>query len=90
VLGPPDNEALPEQFFAYEALMSAAVPLPISDAPEECPARLLALNGRWFRCSVNRINKGPLWISDARKGIVGRMSGSPIVADDGSAIGSYA
>ena len=37
-------------------------------------------------CVVRRIG-GPLWISHAYPGIIGGMSGSPIVTSDGSAIG---
>jgi hypothetical protein len=33
------------------------------------------------------IAAGPLWIADATEGIGGGMSGSPILADDGTAIG---
>jgi hypothetical protein len=36
---------------------------------------------------VQSIDGGLLWITDAGKGIVGGMSGSPILAEDGSAIG---
>jgi hypothetical protein len=56
----------------------------------ECQARLLALDGRWFRCVARHVNDGPFLVSKAMKGIAGGMSGSPIVADDGSAIASYA
>jgi hypothetical protein len=86
VLGPPDDQELGEQYDAYQALMTASAVLPISDPPENGPAWLLSLDGRWFRCVVNH-NGGPLWIADAVEGIVGGMSGSPILADDGSAIG---
>jgi hypothetical protein len=87
VLGAPDYEELPEQRAAYEELVIAIRPLPIADAPMESSARLLSLDGEWFGCKVENIQGGPLWITDATKGIVGGMSGSPILADDGSAIG---
>jgi hypothetical protein len=38
-------------------------------------------------CRVRRQPQGPLWIFDAAEAIVRGMSGSPIRADDGSAIG---
>ena len=67
--------------------MEAAVPLPIAAPPKKCPARLLSFNGRWFPCTVEHHNSGTLWISNAAEVIIGGMSGSPIIADDGSAIG---
>jgi hypothetical protein len=87
VLGQPNNQELTDEAEKYEALMEATTPFAISDAPTECQARLLGLDGQWFRCAVQHINDGPLWVSKAMKGIAGGMSGSPIVADDGSAIG---
>ncbi len=87
VLGPPGDQSIgKEGCDAYKALMTASVPLRISDPPENGRAWLLSLDGRWFRCHVRHIG-GLLSISKATKGIVGGMSGSPIVADDGSAIG---
>jgi Trypsin-like peptidase domain len=86
VLASPDDQALPEEFFAYQKWVHATATLKIADAPQNGPAWLLSLDGRWCRCLV-RHNGCMLWISDASKGIFGGMSGSPIVADDGSAIG---
>lgn len=85
VLGAPDGQHFKE-CEAYEALMETSRPLPIVDAPKTDRAWLLSLDGHWFRCVVTH-NGGPLWIRDAAEGIVGGMSGSPIVADDGTAIG---
>ena len=87
VLGPPDDQTLYNEWEAYTALMEAADPLPIADAPMSGPAWLLSLGGQWFRCNVQH-NGGALWISDASERIVGGMSGSPILAEDGSAIGA--
>jgi hypothetical protein len=86
VLGPPDDQELYNEWEAYTALMEASDPLPIADAPMSGPAWLLSLQGQWFPCNVQH-NGGPLWISKAAEGIVGGMSGSPILADDGSATG---
>jgi hypothetical protein len=86
VLGPPDDQELSEKHDGYRTLMAASAVLPISDPPENGRAWLLSLDGRWFRCNVKH-SGGPLCIADAVEGIVGGMSGSPIVADDGSAIG---
>lgn len=83
VLCQPDNQELSEQADAYDALVDAMTPLPIADAPEDGPAWLLSLDGKWNRCRVRHGN-GPLWITDAAAGIKGGMSGSPIITEDGA------
>jgi hypothetical protein len=55
-------------------------------ATAESPAWVLSLDGRWFACRVSSSGIG-LWIEDAAEPIKGGMSGSPIVTDDGAAIG---
>jgi hypothetical protein len=57
-----------------------------ADVREESSAQLLSLDGEWFGC-CNTI-AAPFWIIDAAKGILSGMSGSPILAEDGSAIAS--
>jgi hypothetical protein len=52
----------------------------------DCSAWLLSLDGEWFRCSITGLGRS-LWISGATADIVGGMSGSPILNDDGEAIG---
>jgi hypothetical protein len=71
---------------AYEALVENVTPLRIADARGESSAQLLSLDGEceWFGCKVQH-NSGPV-ITDAAKGILSGMSGSPILAEDGSAI----
>ncbi len=86
VLGTPDDQELPDKADAYKELVEAAVPLRITDIVPDHPARLLALNGRWFPCEVGSPAGGPLWLANAAEGIVGGMSGSPIV-QGGSAVG---
>jgi hypothetical protein len=86
VLGSPDGQVLYKEAEEYETLTEAATPLAISDPPKKSSAWLLSLAGRWFHCTVGH-NGGMLWIADAVEDIVGGMSGSPIVADDGTAIG---
>ena len=54
VLCQPDNQELSEQADAYDALVDAMTPLPIADAPEDGPAWLLSLDGKWNRCRVRR------------------------------------
>lgn len=86
VLGSPDNQSRPSQADSYDELTQTAVPLSIAHAPENGRAWLLSLAGQWFPCTAEHYG-GPLWLFRAAEGIVGGMSGSPIVADNGSAIG---
>ena len=86
VLGPPDDQALPDEHDAFEQLVDDSLALPVGDLPEGGPAWLLSLEGEWFRRSVECLG-GPFWVRDAADRIRGGMSGSPILADDGSAIG---
>ena len=86
VLGPPENEAFSDECDAYQALVENITPLRIADVREESSAQLLSLDGEWFGCKVQH-NGGPFWFTDAAKGILSGMSGSPILAEDGSAIG---
>jgi S1-C subfamily serine protease len=88
VLGAPDEYSLFHEAEEYRELMESAVPLPIADSPPDVTAWLLSLDGLWFPCSVQH-HGGMLRVSNATKGIVGGMSGSPIVADDGSADGPH-
>jgi hypothetical protein len=87
VLGTPDNQDLFKQAQAYETLVASLAPLRIADAPENGLAWLLSLVGEWFECTVEVLNDSSLWISKPAQPILGGMSGSPIVADDGKAIG---
>ena len=56
-------------------------------AMHECPARILSLNNQWFPCRVRYFSDGMLMIENAARGIMGGMSGSPIITEDGKAIG---
>jgi hypothetical protein len=86
VLGAPDDQELPGESEAFDALIDGVSPLSVSDALLEGPAWLYSLDGRRFPCRVERQEQGPLWIFDAAEEIVGGMSGSPITVED-SAIG---
>ncbi len=86
VLGPPDGQELFDEWQAYDNLVERADALMIADAPEEGPAWMLSLEKRWFQCTVRHLC-GPLHIADAAEGIRAGMSGSPVIANDGSAIG---
>ena len=88
VLGSPGNPHADE----YKALMETASALSIGGSLRNpvnfwVPARLLSLDGRrWFSCTVRHFG-GPLWITHAAERVHGGMSGSPIVAEAGTAIG---
>jgi hypothetical protein len=56
-------------------------------ARRECAALLLSLSNKWFPCTVMHNPNGMLSIHGAIDGIAGGMSGSPIIAEDGTAIG---
>lgn len=85
VLDEPDGQVLPEQWDAYVTLTESAVALPIADAAGG-DALLLSLGGHWFLCKA-KPNRRSLSLSDAAEDIVGGMSGSPILDDNGSAVG---
>jgi len=87
VLGPPDNQEMSEQHTAYGELLDMAVPFAVSNPPSEVMGCLLSLAQQWFECKLRRLPDGPLWIVDAEESIMPGMSGSPILAPDGSAIG---
>jgi hypothetical protein len=86
VLGSPDGQELGNEAEAYEALTEEAAPLQIGEAADQADAWLVQLDGRVTSCRVSHCG-GPLWIEDAKDGIHGGMSGSPILTDDAVAIG---
>jgi hypothetical protein len=91
VLCSPDNQALTEEAEAYDALVGSLTPLEVADVAVaavvagDTPAWLLSLAGEWNRCKVQHTG-GALWLSEA-SAIAGGMSGSPVVVEDGAAIG---
>jgi hypothetical protein len=101
VLGRPDGQELSDEAAAYDELIDASAPLRIGELLSEArtstgdcyaDAWLLSLDGRWFGCTVRRINSplpipSPLWIENLSQPIVGGMSGSPIVVAGGAVIG---
>lgn len=97
VLGTPDSQELPAKARAYENLVEAAVALPIADLPVKYHSNMpviSASNGwlfslatqEWFSCQVLQ-NGGRLSLREMAEPVVGGMSGSPILTDDGAAIG---
>ena len=88
VFGAPDSQELSEEHTAYEHLMAAHAPLPLApfDSFGRSRGWLASLEGGWFECEVLQ-NGGGIWVFGARKGILGGMSGSPILNAGGKAIG---
>jgi hypothetical protein len=97
VLGSPDSQALFQEAEAYEAFVEEASALKIGALPDGDgfkkaplhPGFLLSLDGNWNKCAVQVGGNdawGRLWIRDAKEGIVGGMSGSPILVQ-GKAVG---
>ena len=88
VLASPDIPELADNAAAYDRLTSAVTPLRVSELDgEEAVAYLLPLRGSRFSCVVRAIGRGALCLGKHTKPVVGGMSGSPIFAKDGSAIG---
>ncbi|MCZ6719094.1 MAG: hypothetical protein O6944_08110 [Gammaproteobacteria bacterium] len=85
ILGAPDNQMFIDQSEAYWSLMEGKQ-LDIVDAPEEGKAWLLDLNMEWGPCAFERVANN-LWLTNATQGILGGMSGSPIMMENGGAIG---
>jgi hypothetical protein len=50
---------------------------------------MLSLEREWFQCTLQFVPwvDGPLWVTGGDQPIKGGMSGSPIILDDGSAVG---
>jgi hypothetical protein len=65
-----------------------SVPLPTRQGPREAvsDARMLSLDGEWFKCRVTSRGRS-LLVEEAAQPIVGGMSGSPIILPDGAAVG---
>jgi hypothetical protein len=96
VLVEPDGQAS-EEFAegsdAFKAFVESITPLMLSvNTPSE-PVKgwLLSLDQRWNQCIVTARRRlggrSVLHIAEATSGIVGGMSGSPILADDGTVLG---
>ena len=90
VLGPPDGQEpeYTDDVNKYDELCDAAHPLIVS-APPTDPQKLwlLSLDQVWFSCSGRLLGNGCWWLENATNGIVGGMSGSPILDAQGHAVG---
>jgi hypothetical protein len=85
ILGEPDSQALYDKCEEYARLVEAIKPLRIADAPEDGPALMLSLDQQWLPCRVKHYGGPTLTTSETKT--VGGMSGSPIITEDGKAIG---
>ena len=85
ILGTPDGQALFDERENYLSLVEGKN-LEVVDAPEKGNVWLLGLNMEWGSCAFERLGND-LWLTDATQGIFGGMSGSPIILENGRAIG---
>jgi hypothetical protein len=85
VLGSPDDQDLGEEAEAYEALTGEVLPLRIGKAPARGEAWVLRLTGKWERVTFKSLTGDTGLV--VKGGFQAGMSGSPIVATDGNAIG---
>jgi hypothetical protein len=92
VVGVPDTQTYSDEADAYRAFLEYATPFRITEAPEKARGFLLSLEGEWFGCQVQWMERsdGPLWVSKPAQPIEGGMSGSPILSETGNAIGIVA
>jgi hypothetical protein len=88
ILGPPDAGEMAEQREGYEALVEGRQALWIGDLSEDAPVWLMHLDGSWMECRAARGPRG-LGLSGAPKGLVSGMSGSPILSQEGRAVGVF-
>jgi hypothetical protein len=89
VLSSVDNQSLFEEADAYDNLIRPIKPIPIGPMEEKTKAWSLSLKGEWLECQAKfaKWADGPLFIYHATQAIRFGMSGSPVVADNGKAIG---
>jgi len=87
VLGEPDEQSLFEEWEQYDALVTNSRAFSVSDAPERGRGWALAKAARekWLECELKREGDGLLVVSGLE--FSPGMSGSPILAEDGSAVG---
>ena len=86
IIGPPDGQTLFYEAEAYDRLVSAAPEFGIGDVEPDKPVcgKVLSLGGQWLSCMVSH-HGGDLLLKEPV--IEVGMSGSPIIDDNGRAIG---
>jgi hypothetical protein len=98
VLGSPDDQELFNEAKAYRKLVESVTPFSIGDVSDfeqvdEVMAIgkgwMLSLERAWFQCTLRYSSRidGPLWVTGGDQPIKGGMSGSPIISNNGVAIG---
>lgn len=80
----PSSEPIAEE---VARLASLGITATANYATRECPAFLLTLDNVWRPCTVRHRLNGMLTILGFKEGIARGMSGSPILAENGAAIG---
>ena len=95
VLGAPNKEKLSYDWKNFQILTQNAKTLFLGNFPQKEKVErgwLLSLDGQWRPCKVTAFVYGlarpSFYITEAAGGISGEMSGSPILLDDGKAIGA--
>lgn len=85
ILGRPDTQALLDHAKAYDDFIDSHETLTITTAAMEGRAWMFALDGHRFRCTVE--HRGRLLWTATDEPVTEEMSGSPILSNDGTAIG---
>jgi hypothetical protein len=91
VLQMPDSQELTAEADVYDTLIDAAAPLPIA-GPEQLPDMVYMLGRDPAKLIAGKLRdpefvRLSLWVTATNGYVQGGMSGSPIVAPDGAAIG---
>lgn len=87
VLGRPDPQTFYEHALNFYESVNGAGSISMGEAAECSDAWLLSLDCRWVRCNARKTPGGQIWLSETAESIVDGMFGSPILSDDGVAIG---
>jgi hypothetical protein len=87
VLGPPDGQDFYDEVEPWERLIDGGSPLRIGDVADGASVWLLGLDGEWQRAKATVCGRN-IWIEGARRLEAG-MSGSPILAENGDAVGVF-
>jgi len=85
ILGRPDTQVLLDQAKAYDDFIDSHETITITTAAMEGRAWIFALDGHRFRCTVE--HRGRLLWTATDEPVTEEMSGSPILSNDGTAIG---
>jgi hypothetical protein len=88
VLGSPDDQECDLGAEDYRSLVGAIPRLAVRKCTEDEPVWLLGLDGQWFRAQRRHAIVTPgICLEELGQPIAPGMSGSPILGDDGKALG---